>query len=481
MRWPLLATVLLLGCPTEEPPVADPPPAMPQTGYAPLTIDLADTGIEPSAVTGVRIEGINAFRLEPGEGTLLTVTPQGAPAAGLADAAIYTAAPDGGPSGPFSSARAAVVPGVVDYLPPRHAAFERVVAVGASLTQGVQDAVPTQQSIVQSPALLVARQLRAYFPMPVFVDPLLPPMDHAILGPPPECTKPSVVGYVGEQAVAVLGSLEDGEGDIVYWPARVDPLLTVHNVAVGGFRIGEVVDGVNPGNFGGSFLGHLVNEPFGAIGSPLLRTQVELIAELDPTLVLSTDLFGNDLIIPIADAERPVTNLEELTDLETFEAALESFIAAMEPLGADVFVTTMPYPSMLPAADLKDPDDVAIVDAQTDAFNTRFVAAAAQHDWLHVVDLFAAVEELVEEPPTIGEDVVALTRFGGLLSIDGVHFSETGYGFVANLFIEQINAVYGTDVPPVDLEPLWASDAAHPDNLRAVGFEPDLCTGPESR
>jgi hypothetical protein len=326
---------------------------------------------------------------------------------------------------------------------------------------------------------MVARQLRAYLPLPVFVDPLLPPMTPFILGPPPACEKPSVVGYVAEQAVSVLLSLEDGDGDLAYWPAREDALLTVHNVAVGGINIAEVVDGVGPGNLGGSFLGHFVNEPFGAIGTPLQNTQIELVAALEPTLVLSMDLYGNDLIIPIADAEGSETNLEALTDRSTFEAALAGFLEQMQPLGADVFVATIPHPSLLPAADLKDPDDVAVIDAQTDVFNSLFIEAASTRDWLHVVDLFTAVAGLLDEPPVIAGETVPLTRFGGLLSIDSVHFSETGYGLLANEFISAINEVYGTDVPPVDLEALWVGDAARPANLRAAGFDPDLCTGPE--
>jgi len=479
MRRLLPLLLLLVGC--VEPPPVDPPavPQQPSTGYASLTMDLADTGLDPTDVTGVKVGGVSAFRLSPVDGTRLAVTTQGSPTPGLADAEIWTAEPDGGPAGAFSSASAALLQDVVEYLPPRHPAFDRVVAIGASLTQGVQDAVPTQTSILQSPAVQIARQLGAYMPLPVFVDPLLPPMDPTILGPPPACTKPSVVGYVADQAVSVLGSLRDGDGDIVYWPAREDSLLTTHNVAVGGFRIADVVNGVDPGNFGGAFLGHLVNEPFAQVGAPLLRTQIELIEALEPTLVISTDLYGNDLIIPIADAEGSETNLAELTDLPTFEAALAGFVERMQPLGADVFVTTIPHPSALPAADLKDPADIAVVDAQTDAFNERMLAAGEANDWLHVVDLAAEVELLEDDPPVIGGDVVSLTRFGGLLSIDSVHFSETGYGLVSNLFIDAINEVYGTDVPHVDLEALWAGDAARPANMRANGFDPDLCTGPE--
>jgi hypothetical protein len=479
MRRLLPLLLLLSGC--VEPLPVDPPalPQQPSTGYVELTIDLDGTGLDPAAVTGVKIGGVSAFRLAPVDGTRLTVTTQGSPIPGIADAEIWTAEHDGGPAGAFSSASAALLQDVVEYTPPRHSAFDRVVALGASLTQGVQDAVPTQTSILQSPAVQIARQLGAYMPLPVFIDPLLPPMDPTILGPPPACTKPSVVGYVADQAVSVLGSLRDGDGDIVYWPARVDSLLTTHNVAVGGMRIAEVVNGVDPGNFGGAFLGHLVNEPFAQVGAPLLRTQIELIEALEPTLVISTDLYGNDLIIPIADAEGTETNLAELTDLPTFEAALAGFVEQMGPLGADVFVTTIPHPSALPAADLKAPEDIAVVDAQTDAFNERMLAAGEANDWLHVIDLAAEVEILAVDPPVIGGDVVSLTRFGGLLSIDSVHFSETGYGLVSNLFIDAINEVYGTDVPHVDLEALWEGDAARPANMRADGFDPDLCTGPE--
>ena len=35
-------------------------------------------------------------------------------------------------------------------------------------------------------------------------------------------------------------------------------------------------------------------------------------------------------------------------------------------------------------------------------------------------------------------------------SLDGVHPNNMGYGRIANVFIDKINEVAGTDVPPVD-------------------------------
>jgi len=482
VRSALLPLVIFVAaCPSADdatPPV--PAPQVSMAGYVELGFDLSALDVAPADVTGVKAGGVRAYRLRA-VGDTLFATIQGSPTPGLADVELWTAPSDGGPTGPFGASPAATLPDAVEFLPPADPAFSTVVALGASLGQGVQDAVPTQESIAQSPVLMVAQQLGAYFPVPMFRDPLLTPMSPEILGPPPECTKPSVVGYVAEGAIGVLANLQDEDGDIAYWPARVDPLLPVHNVSVGGTTISDTVFGPEPGNFGVNFLGHLVNEPFGAVGSQLAFPQVELVADLEPTVVLSTDLFGNDLIISIADSEGPETDLETLTSVEDFEVALAGFVDAMEPLGAEVFVATIPYPSALPAADLKDPADVAVVDARTEEFNARLRTAGEAHDWLHVVDLFARVESMDEDPVRVAGQPLPLTRFGGLLGIDSVHFSETGYALVANLFIDEINAVFGTDVPPVPLAPLWARDAANPANLRAAGFDPSACIPPEQR
>jgi lysophospholipase L1-like esterase len=42
---------------------------------------------------------------------------------------------------------------------------------------------------------------------------------------------------------------------------------------------------------------------------------------------------------------------------------------------------------------------------------------------------------------------------GGLFSYDGVHPTAFGYAYIANTFIDAINAKFGGDIPPVDLYP----------------------------
>ena len=42
---------------------------------------------------------------------------------------------------------------------------------------------------------------------------------------------------------------------------------------------------------------------------------------------------------------------------------------------------------------------------------------------------------------------------GGVFGYDGVHPTPFGYAYIANLFIDAINATYGGDIPEVDLYP----------------------------
>lgn len=44
---------------------------------------------------------------------------------------------------------------------------------------------------------------------------------------------------------------------------------------------------------------------------------------------------------------------------------------------------------------------------------------------------------------------------GGILSLDGIHPSNTGYGLLAYAFIDTINKAYGTSIPQVDLQAVY--------------------------
>lgn len=97
--------------------------------------------------------------------------------------------------------------------------------------------------------------------------------------------------------------------------------------------------------------------------------------------------------------------------------------------------------------------EAAAVAGVMDDYNAHIEEVAADHGWA-VAEIAAALDEL-------GTDLGAVNRLfpwsesgqngNSVFSLDGVHPSEKGYAYVANLFGEALNETYGTGIPAVDL------------------------------
>jgi hypothetical protein len=94
---------------------------------------------------------------------------------------------------------------------------------------------------------------------------------------------------------------------------------------------------------------------------------------------------------------------------------------------------------------------------------------------MYVVDAAAAIEELAQTGLVVAGQSLRVAKFGGLLSFDGVHFTDTGYAMFANVFIEAVNQALGTAVPPVDLAAVIAGDAGSPAAIAAAGLDVTRC------
>lgn len=96
-----------------------------------------------------------------------------------------------------------------------------------------------------------------------------------------------------------------------------------------------------------------------------------------------------------------------------------------------------------------DAQELQTISAHVDALNSVIRNVAAAHG-MAVADIHAAYDFLATNPPVIG-GVPLTTRFlGGVFSLDGVHPSNFTQAIVANIFIDQFNAHYGTNTPHID-------------------------------
>ena len=89
--------------------------------------------------------------------------------------------------------------------------------------------------------------------------------------------------------------------------------------------------------------------------------------------------------------------------------------------------------------------ETARVITATDAYNASVDAICTQYD-LAKVDLRTILDG-ASQSGIMFDDFMMTTQFvmGGLVSLDGVHFSARGYALMANAFLEAIDATYGSN------------------------------------
>ncbi len=93
------------------------------------------------------------------------------------------------------------------------------------------------------------------------------------------------------------------------------------------------------------------------------------------------------------------------------------------------------------------PDDVALIVQTVPAYNEAISAAATANGAI-LIDSNALFAEVTARGYSIG-GIQLTTAFlsGGIFSYDGVHPSAIGYGIVADVFIQTLNAAKGTNIP----------------------------------
>lgn len=437
---PRLGLVLLLAglcaCkPTAGADLTLTPARGPMSGYFDVRIE-TDLDVE-----AVRLGGLNATDLRVEAGAV-TVRVQGHPTPGPTDLELVHA--DG----------TTVVEDAFRW-DPAEPGFETFVAMGASLSQGVQGGVPTQHGQLHSPSRFIAQQTGAYHPVPLHILDLFPAIRGQHISPAPDCKEPNIVDHLTNAAIDVLGKLNDPDNNrIDFTRGLVDPELVPYNVATGNSGVPTMVHGPDPDDFAEGFLARFVFDPTIDIVDPIEGSQLALVEALEPTVIVCADTYGNDLL-----AWRPV---------EDVAPDLAIYVDRLAATGADVFLANIPRPTVLPGAN-SNPER----DALADAYRAALDAEAARYDNVHVVDFYGAVEAALDTGVELDLHTLPMEAYGGLLSTDGLHLSDVGYAWEANLFLEAMNAALGLDLPLVDLNAVYPTDEHRPEALLEQGIDPD--------
>lgn len=105
--------------------------------------------------------------------------------------------------------------------------------------------------------------------------------------------------------------------------------------------------------------------------------------------------------------------------------------------------------------------DAQLVQFTIDAYNVIILFESITHN-ATIVDIHALVDTIAARGYNADNKHLTTAFLGGLFSLDGVHPTNTGYAIIANTFIEQMNAAFGSHIPLVNVDAIAAKDPLVP-------------------
>ena len=309
-----------------------------------------------------------------------------------------------------------------------------------------------------SVAAQVARAAGVYLAPPLFKDGFLSPiLPSAFVN---DCNATQDAGSIAAGAFTALADTNSFGLDLRN--PREDPTLPTRNFAVGGALVSDILQ---PAAFPLSVIERISEQPDGDptdLFSVSTMSQVGRLAALDPDIALSADLLANDSDSSVTQSDD--LHPEQMTALATLTPELQMFAAKLGALHGDYFIGNLlpldglPGVAILRAQDVPATETAQAFDAKLTQirttitqYNQALAAAVAPYPNLHIVDLWTPTVAVLSQGLDVNGVHLTGETFGGLLSLDFVHFTDTGYAFLANIFVDALNQAKGWKISNVDL------------------------------
>jgi lysophospholipase L1-like esterase len=462
----LIATGLAIAsCSREPTPLEAQPSHVSMFGDTDVTItgDFSSIG----TIREVTIGGVRGLDLRVGDHAV-TVHLQGSPVAGSAQIRVVGDSDFVFDDGAFSFDEPSVPP--------------RWMALGASLTQGMQSSGLDARGQLHGYASQVARAAGVFLAPALASDCLFPPLAASQFVT--NCETTYDPGAVVTNLLACVTDPATHEVDLRR--GRMDAMLQTQDLAVGGSKLRDVMYGMAGPAHAIEKIGELPDGDTDSLWTPITHPQLERIRDFDPDVAFSGDLLANDVIPAVVQTDD--IHPELATPASDVATQIDSIVSTLGSLHGQYFIANLLDITALPAVSVlrkkridAGQDTDATFDAKLDAvraiesaYNAAFAQSASRFSNVHVVDFATAGADVLTNGVTIGDVHLTAQRFGGLLSLDHLHFSDTGYAVMANVFIRAINATLQTHIPEVDLAAVLSDDPFSPDNLAKQGVH---CTG----
>ena len=377
--------------------------------------------------------------------------------------------------------------------------FETTIVIGDSLSAGVQNGSLLDSQQPNGWASLIAKQAGFNLPLPLIAPPGAPAVLQLVsLGPPPVTMQASGTS-----------------------PGRDNPTVQPYDLAVPGQNLTDVINRTPilvPTTPEDIITDAVLALPLGGN-----RSQMNAAIHLKPTMIfvwagnndaLIADSSGTPaLMTPVdsftQDFEQLITTLHTQTKATLIVANVPDVTVVPYLTPASLILAEISAASGLPQAALSallgiQPGDlvnttglaqvqaalaalkqgqlptpltdaaflsgaeVAQVQATIDQYNAAIAQDVSAAGGI-LVDIHAFFQAAAQTGVTINNVPATTAYLGGLFSLDGTHPTNTGYALIANQYIAAINAGLKTNIIPVDVASIAASDPLFPPNIKVSG------------
>ncbi len=200
---------------------------------------------------------------------------------------------------------------------------------------------------------------------------------------------------------------------------------------------------------------------YGAYNAGIVQAFAFLVANTPLTQAMADEEIAKRTITFSASLNNAVVIMDEsLTNLTAINANLISMRQATSKdllvLPASSFIGTLAVPGnpqtvngvAIPLGDkwVLTPEEQEEIKTATDAYNITIAGVASSNENIALVDLNAILTELASTGVDFdGFNLKSSLVTGGAVSLDGIHLNARGYAFMANKFLEAIDASFGSN------------------------------------
>ncbi len=168
------------------------------------------------------------------------------------------------------------------------------------------------------------------------------------------------------------------------------------------------------------------------------KRQIKFVAGNNAVLILDETLSN------LTGINAALTNMRQATPQDFLVLPASSFIGTLAVPGNAQTANGV----AVPLADkwVLIPSEQAAIKAATDAYNATIAGIASSNPNVALVDLNAILKQLASTGIVFDNFVMnAKLVTGGAIGLDGVHLTARGYAFMANKFLEAIDAKFGSN------------------------------------